>query len=60
MDVLEQYHGYSASELSEMPEDELRRIPIDCEKLPVVDALPLSEYDPDEDAIWEALLSEAS
>ena len=39
------------------PENRLK--PADIEKLPAMEALPAEEYDPEEDAVWEALLNDA-
>lgn len=41
------------------PENRLKRVLGDCSSLPVVHALPSDEYDPQEDAVWEALLHDA-
>ncbi len=38
------------------PENRLKRAPV---SLPAVDALPAEDYDPEEDAVWEALLDDA-
>ena len=40
------------------PENRLKRL-TNVEKLSAVDALPAEEYDPDEDAVWEAMLHDA-
>jgi len=41
------------------PENSLKEANEGLEKLPIVDALPAEEYDPEEDAVWEALLNDA-
>ena len=42
------------------PENNLPNGLAGIEKLPIVDALPAEEYDPDEDSVWEALLHVAN
>lgn len=41
------------------PENELKHVERDLDKLPSVDALPAEEYDPEEDSVWEAMLNDA-
>ena len=41
------------------PENNLKHSDRNLEELPSVDALPAEEYDPEEDAVWEALLNDA-
>ena len=41
------------------PENKLKRVVFDFEKIPIVTALPAEDYDPEEDSVWEALLDEA-
>lgn len=43
-----------------LPENSLKRGTDAFGSLPTVHCLPAEEYDPEEDAIWEALLNEAS
>ena len=42
------------------PENNLKNGLADIEKLPIVNALPAEEYDPDEDSMWEAILHDAN
>lgn len=51
LELIEQYFS--------RPENCLKHAMDRVSGLPVMDALPASEYDPSEDAVWEALLNDA-
>lgn len=50
-DMIERYFS--------LPENRLSHTDIDISSLPTETVLPAKEYDPDEDAVWEALLNDA-
>ena len=41
------------------PKNRLKRVLLNFENVPIVDVFPSEEYDPAEDAMWEALLDDA-
>lgn len=47
------------AEFFKRPENRLPRSVPKADQLPVIESLPAEEYDPEEDAVWEALLNEA-